>query len=46
MELEKNKCVHRDIKPDNFLFIPRDFSVKICDLGEAIRFDKKTTVSM
>jgi len=44
-ELDKLNCVHRDVKLDNFLFIPQDFSVKICDFGEAINFGNINTIT-
>ncbi len=46
IELEKKNCVHRDVKPDNFLFIPADFTIKICDFGESVNYQNMNTITL
>ncbi len=45
-ELEFKNCVHRDIKPDNFLFIPENYTVKLSDFGESACFGEKNAFNI
>jgi serine/threonine protein kinase len=38
-ELQKNKIIHADIKPDNFLFTQDNSKVKLCDFGTSYKVD-------
>ena len=38
-ELRKNKIIHADIKPDNYLFTQDNVKVKLCDFGTSYRVD-------
>ncbi len=37
-ELRKNKIIHADIKPDNFLFTNKNYDkIKLCDFGTSYK---------
>jgi serine/threonine-protein kinase PRP4 len=42
-ELRKNKIIHADIKPDNFLLTNDQVKVRLCDFGTSYKVDEHSS---